>query len=100
MPPEVTPLPKEVKRFARYLETERRASAHTTKGYLTDLGQYVAYLASVQGAIVPSSPMLVRGFLAHCAGSAGGTSLARKLSALRTFYKFLMREGVTDSNPA
>jgi hypothetical protein len=65
MPPAVSSLPSEIQLFARYLESERRASPHTLKGYLTDLGQYAEYLASAGEALVPGSPNAIRGFLAR-----------------------------------
>jgi integrase/recombinase XerC len=101
MPAETpAPPPPEVARFAVYLATERRASPHTRRAYLSDLAQYTEYLVEVGAGIVPSSPALVRAFLARVAGDAGPVSLGRKLSALRTFYRFLMREGLAEGNPA
>jgi len=94
------PLPPEMLRFARYLETERRASAHTLRAYLADLSQYAAHLAEVNAPVVPSSPALVRGFVARAAAEAGPASLGRKLSTLRSFYAFLVREGLAPGNPA
>jgi integrase/recombinase XerC len=93
-------LPPEIARFAAYLQNERRASPHTRKAYLGDLAQYAAYLAEMRAPVVPSSPTLVRGFVARAAGGAGATSLGRKLSALRSFYAFLVREGLAPGNPA
>ncbi len=100
VPPDLAALAPELQRFAAYLETERRAAAHTRKAYLTDLAQYAAYLRDVGAPLVPSSPALVRGFLARAAGVAGATSLGRKLSAVRALYRFLVREGVAPGNPA
>lgn len=100
MPVDVASLPPEIQRFAAYLETERRASAHTRAAYLNDLSQYAAHLAEAKAAIVPSSPALVRAFVARAAGAAGAASLGRKLSALRSFYAFLVREGLAPGNPA
>ncbi len=93
-------LPPEIQRFAAYLRTERRASPHTVKAYLTDLAQYAAYLASAGQGVVPSSPAIVRAFLSRAAADAGATSLGRKLSAIRTLYRFLVREGLAQANPA
>src|SRR5512138_3698260 len=95
-----TALPPEIRRFAAYLETEKRASPHTVKAYLGDLSQYAAYLAEAGAAVVPSSPALVRAFVAREAGASGPASLGRKLSTLRTFYGFLVREGLAPGNPA
>jgi integrase/recombinase XerC len=97
---DVSALPSELRRFDAYLETERRASPHTRRAYLVDLSQYAAYLAELGQPVIPSSPAVVRGFLARQAGTAGATSLARKLSALRALYRFLVREGLAEGNPA
>jgi integrase/recombinase XerC len=97
---DVAALPPEMQRFAAYLETERRAAPPTVKAYLGDLAQYAAYLAEVGAPVVPSSPALVRGFVACASADAGATSLGRKLSALRSFYRFLVREGLAAGNPA
>ncbi len=100
MPVDLATLPPEIRRFAAYLETERRVSPHTLKAYLVDLAQYAAHLAEARAAVVPSSPALVRGFVARAAGEAGAASLGRKLSTLRSFYGFLVREGLAPGNPA
>ncbi len=97
---DVAALPPEIRRFVAYLETERRAAAPTVKAYVVDLAQYAAYLAEVGAAVVPSSPALVRGFVARAAAGAGATTLGRKLSALRSFYRFLVRDGLAPGNPA
>lgn len=92
--------PAEVRRFVAHLELERRVSPHTVRAYLGDLVQYASFLAEVGEAIVPSSPSLVRAFVARAAGEAGARSLGRKLSTLRSFYRFLVREGLAPGNPA
>src|SRR5512133_1336508 len=97
---DVEALPPEMQRFAAYLATARRAAAPTVRAYLGDLAQYAAYLAELGAPVVPSSPALVRGFVARASGNAGATSLGRKLSALRSFYRFLVREGLAPGNPA
>ena len=100
MAADLASLPGEIQRFAAYLETERRASAHTVRAYVSDLSQYATWLAEANAALVPSSPALVRGFVARAAGDAGPASLGRKLSTLRSFYGFLVREGLAPGNPA
>jgi integrase/recombinase XerC len=100
VPVPLTDLPSEIQRFARHLEVEQRASPHTVKGYLSDLGQYAEWLAASGQPLLPGSPAAVRAFLARASADAGATSLARKLSALRSLYRFLVREGLADQNPA
>ncbi|HYD41149.1 MAG TPA: tyrosine recombinase XerC [Anaeromyxobacter sp.] len=93
-------LPPEIERFLAYLETERRASPHTRKAYRVDLEQYAAHLAAAGEPLVPSSPGAIRRYLSSAAGDAGAVSLARKLSAIRSLYRFLVREGIAPGNPA
>jgi integrase/recombinase XerC len=93
-------LPDELHRFVRHLETERRASPHTLRAYAADLAQYAAFLRARGAAVVPSSPALVRAFVAEAAATAGPASLGRKLSTLRSLYRFLVREGLSADNPA
>ena len=94
------PLPEEVLRFQRWLEGERRSSAHTVRAYLADLASYAAYLAEVGVPVVHASPVAVRGWLGRQAATCGPASLARKLSTVRTFHRFLVKEGLATSNPA
>ena len=100
MPLDLDTLPPEIRKFAAHLASERRGSEHTSKAYLSDLAQYAAHLAEAGVALVPSSPAAVRGFLARAAARCGAASLGRKLSALRSFYRFLVREGIAPANPA
>jgi integrase/recombinase XerC len=100
MPLDPESLPAEIRRFAAHLETEKRASAHTLRAYLADLAQYAAFLSAEGAPLVPSSPALVRAFVARAAAAAGPASLGRKLSTLRSFYRFLVREGMAPGNPA
>lgn len=93
-------LPPEIRRFAEYLEVERRASPHTVRAYLGDLARYAAWLAEAGVPLPESSPAEVRGFLGREARACGPGSLARKLSALRSLHRFLVKERLAPSNPA
>jgi len=90
--------------FLRHLDRERNASVHTVRAYGEDLQQFRGYLERMLGrAVGPAAVdhLLIRGFLAdlHERGLKK-VSAARKLAALRTFFRFLCREGVLDKNPA
>lgn len=103
--------------FVNYLETERGFSAHTVKAYVTDLDQFGAYLEhgpaafaeDHEGDPVNTTPKLlskagrndVRAFLGHLQ-TAGGTpkTSARKLASIRAAYKFYVRVGAIQENPA
>jgi integrase/recombinase XerC len=90
--------------FLRHLDRERNASAHTLKAYGDDLEQFQAYLRDTLGH--PGAPtevdhLMIRGFLAHLhARGIKKVSSARKLASLRTFFRFLCREGVLQKNAA
>lgn len=90
--------------FSRYLTYERGASAHTIKSYLTDLTEYTAFLdrqgADTGGGVMNASHHDIRAWLGTLVGKRERSSVARKLSTLRTFYRFLIRKGYRDDNPA
>jgi len=100
MPVDVAALPDEVQRFERWLTGERRVSVDTRRAYLGDLAAYVAYLDEISVALVPSSPAAVRSWLGRETASCGPTSIGRKLSTVRSFYRFLVKERAATSNPA
>ena len=90
--------------FLRHLERERNASPHTLRAYGEDLAQFSRYLQRELGR--PPKPadvdhLLVRGFLAelHQRGLRKSSS-ARTLAGLRSFFRYLCREGRLAANPA
>jgi len=90
--------------FLRHLERERNASPHTLRAYGEDLTQFSDYLQRELGhAARPGDVdhLLVRGFLAelHQRGLRKSSS-ARKLAGLRSFFRYMCREGRLATNPA
>ena len=85
--------------FFNYQSHERYLSAHTLRAYRSDLKQFVAYLADQPVSLATVTVLQVRMFLAGRQRQNNGMSIARKLSALRTFYKFLERHGHIGKNP-
>ena len=90
--------------FLQHMDRERNASAHTVKAYGADLAQFVDHLRGELGhepRPADVDHLLIRSFLArlHRAGHKK-VSASRKLAALRTFFRFLCREGVLERNPA
>lgn len=91
-----------VEQFLRYLAVERGASAHTLKAYRTDLADCAAFLAARSlGTPLDADARTLRAYLAalHERGLAK-SSVARRLAALRSFYRLLMRRGRARVNPA
>jgi len=96
---------KLIERYVNYLQYERNASPHTIRNYRSDLLQFRDYLA--QGRSKTSvdlrqvDPLRIRGFLAFLLErEKQKSSIARKLAAVRAFFKFLSREGELAQNPA
>ncbi len=90
-----------LEQFFNYLHNERRLSPHTLSAYRRDLSRLRDYCDSLE--IVEWSALTshsVRGYVAwrHRKG-AGGRTLQRELSALRSFFNYLMREQVVANNP-
>jgi integrase/recombinase XerC len=90
--------------FVRHLDRERNASEHTRRAYRKDLEQFLEH-ARGQLKRDPRphdvDHLVIRSFLArlHERGLKK-SSAARKLAALRTFFRYLCREGVLERNPA
>lgn len=85
-----------------YLQSARRLSPLTIQGYRRDLGQFLDFCDSQQLTSLHSvDTASVRHFVSlRRAGGASGRSVQRHLSALRTFFNYLVREGLCDNNPA
>lgn len=90
-------------RFGHYLEGEKNASAHTLDAYFRDMEQFAAF-------VWPDRPppfawdkvgrTEARGFLVSVQKSGAlPATTSRKLSSLRSFYRFMLREGLVESNP-
>jgi integrase/recombinase XerC len=87
-----------IDKFMRYLEIERGASSHTVRAYRKDLGEFSGYVKTEPLNI---DVIDVRGFIAEQIGKGlNKTTVARRLSSVRSFLKFLNREGYIKSNPA
>ena len=95
-----------LKAFLQFLALNRNASPHTVRAYESDLSQFIGYLAAdadlKKRELQPShcTRDALRGFLAelHKQGQSRA-SAARKLAAVRTFLRYLRREGAIDDDP-
>ena len=86
--------------FLRHLELERNLSPRTLEAYQRDLLQFARFLENEGVALERIDTMLLRRYLARLHQSCSKTSIGRKLSALRTFFRFLVREGRLTASPA
>jgi integrase/recombinase XerC len=91
-----------VARFRRYMNSERRLSAHTDSNYARDLAALVKHcdrMGLEDWKILDHQH--IRTFAAHShAGGLSPRSIQRRLSAVRSFYEFLIRQGDVTHNPA
>jgi len=85
-------------RFRRYMSSERRLSAHTDSSYARDLAALVKFCDRAGlGDWSALDTQHVRTFAAHShAAGLAPRSIQRRLSAVRSFYEFLLREGRSD----
>lgn len=102
----MTPLQQAIAAFDRHMAVEKNLSDLTRKGYLADLRQYEAFLAreASPGATadgIPVEQTLIRAFLADLyRKKLRKVTISRKMAALRSFYRYLLREGKVRFNPA
>ncbi len=91
-----------IKRFTDYLKFEKRFSVHTVTAYSHDLEQFSVYLKSVYSIekIDEVSHPLVRSWIVSLMeAGTGARSVNRKITSLKTFYRFLLREKEVKQNP-
>ena len=85
--------------FAVYLKDQKGYSQHTVRNYLNDLGQFSEFLSSRGGSthkdargdceLESIDPLIIREYVGSFYGRLTRTSIARKLSAIRSFFLFL-----------
>ncbi len=88
--------------FLEYLGVERGASPHTLRGYAADLSEFTSFLAEEKIAGLPKvDARVVRAYLARLhRRKLSKATIARKLAAVRSCFRFLARRGALEGNPA
>jgi integrase/recombinase XerD len=92
---------RHIENFLEMLTVERGAAENTIESYRRDLSDFAAFSLARKRQPENADSTIIRGYLKKLssAGMAASTS-ARRLSALRQFFKFLHAEGVREDNPA
>lgn len=93
-----------INQFIDYIALERGASPHTCRAYRKDLELFAAFLAE-KGLLADWATidhLTIRLYLGHLyqGKRVKRTSVIRKLATLRTFFRYLKREGIVEKNPA
>lgn len=91
-----------IEQFLKYLQYEKRVSAHTTLAYQSDLDQFTKFLTDTYDAhpIQEATYGMVRSWIITLVDTKlSATSVNRKIASLKAFYKFLLREQKIDKNP-
>ena len=94
-----------IEQFLEHLRYERNVSSHTLRNYSSDLEQFLLFLTADGKRNAPEVAQIdhltIREWLASLhTEQKKKSSIARKLAALRTFFQFLVREGLLELNPA
>lgn len=87
--------------FLNYLELEKRYSAHTLTSYKRDLSDFLNYLNTVYGLAIEKIELIhARSYMvALIENNLARSTVARKISAIKSFFKFLLKKGIVTSSP-
>lgn len=90
--------------FLAYITREKAFSAHTTRNYATDLSQFCSFLENACPSLVQSVERIavtdVRDFVAYLMEEEKARrTIARKMACLRSFFRYLYREGIIETMP-
>ena len=91
-----------IDQFITYIEAEKRFSPLTVKAYRHDLEQFVSYLKEEYQSndLTQVKTTEVKSYVVHLKGKGiENRSINRKISALRTFYRYCLREGLVEKTP-
>ena len=96
-------LDQQIQQFTAYLQTERDVSPHTLAAYRSDLAQLLSFAVRESGEDVSAQDidhLLLRRYLAGMSKDTRKSTIGRKLAAIRSFFRFLLRRGMIAKNPA
>jgi integrase/recombinase XerC len=92
----------DIKSFLQYIRYEKRFSDHTVLAYQNDLNQFISYQEKVYEINDPNiiTHSMIRSWIVELMEhEISPRSINRKLTTLKTYYKFLLRQGIVKNNP-
>ncbi|MGD8352697.1 MAG: tyrosine recombinase XerC [Pseudomonadota bacterium] len=92
------PVRRHLSDFISYMEKVRGASRHTVSAYSRDLDEYLMYID--EKGLALENPESVKSFLGHLfRDGLARSTMSRKISSVRSFCRYLVREGILKTNP-
>ena len=89
-----------VQSYRSYLQDDRKYSLHTVVAYMSDIDTLLAFLTNEDlGDVTYVTSRIAKYYVAFLFGQYDPKSIRRKISSVRTFYDFLIEEGVIEENP-
>ncbi len=86
--------------FEKYIKNERRYSPHTVKSYINDIKQYELFLLENNSSVLKASYQDIRFWLISIIENNTKKTVNRKISSIKTLYKFLIKYNYIKTNPA
>ncbi len=88
--------------FIKYLQNEKRYSPHTIRSYMDDINQFISFCGLNEDSFEPDkiSHKKIRDWIVNLVNKEVSVrSVKRKISTLKSFYKYLLRDGIVSYNP-
>jgi len=88
--------------FIQYLRFEKRYAEHTVQAYQADIAQFTSFIKDlgIEQLFFIKTPQVRLWIVSLVESGCNSATIRRKISALNTYYKFSIRKGLTDYNPA
>jgi integrase/recombinase XerC len=102
----LSPVISQVRHFIEALSSEKGYSVNTCRAYAHDLEEFAAFSATFlekkiqEVSIAHLDALAIRRYIGYLHKKNTKTSIGRKLSAIRSFFRFLVRQGILDASPA
>lgn len=94
------PVEDHIDGFRDYLKSERNYSEHTVRSYMNDLCDFLSFMEKNSFDLIDVDVKKIHGFISYLYIKNSRSTVSRKITTLRSFYSYLIRQGIVKSNPA